>query len=75
MPIGSYLYNSSVNITNCWGGLGGGAWAASELLARLLEGSGLDAVVRVSPSQHSNVVTHKQLIATAGNTLLTKRMS
>ena len=54
---------------------GGGAWAASELLARLLEGSGLDAVVRVSPSQHGNVVIHKQLIANAGNTLLTERMS
>ena len=48
MPIGSYVYNSNVNIANCWGGLGGGAWAASELLASLLEGSGLDAVVRVS---------------------------
>ena len=52
MPIGSYVYNSNVNIANCWGGLGGGAWAASELLARLLEGSGLDAVVRVSSLRH-----------------------
>ena len=48
IAICSYLYNSNVNIANCWGGLGGGAWAASELLACLLEGSGLDAVVRVN---------------------------